>query len=169
MSRHSSFYGFLYGFYESLISLKKFIWREALASEKWIVYNNINRKWSWLMQNEVTQTTPKAETHPKNIMLTVWYNYKGVLHFEILPKNQMINSKVFNNSQVQQKNKKSGHNWQIVRELFSSIIQSTQTNILNCPFYLKSRITYLSPQYEYLANGERKHPFINGKMISLED
>ena len=38
--------------YGSLISLRKFI----CCNEKWIVYNSVNQKTSWVMQNESTQT-----------------------------------------------------------------------------------------------------------------
>ena len=41
---------------------------------------------------------PKAEIQQKKIMLSVWWDYIGILHFELLPRNQMINS----NGYVQQ-------------------------------------------------------------------
>lgn len=47
------------------------------------------------MQDEPAQTTPKAESHQKKIMLSVWWDYKGILYFELLPRNQTINSNVY--------------------------------------------------------------------------
>nr|BAO79476.1 transposase [Amegilla dulcifera]BAO79481.1 transposase [Amegilla dulcifera]BAO79484.1 transposase [Amegilla dulcifera] len=64
------------------------------ADEKWIVYNNVNRKRSWVMQDEPVQTTSRAEIHQKKIMLSVWRDYKGILYFELMPQNQTINSNV---------------------------------------------------------------------------
>ena len=65
------------------------------GDEKWIVYNNVNRKRSWVMQDEPAQTTSKAEIHQKKIMLSVWWDYKGILYFELMPQNQTINSNVY--------------------------------------------------------------------------
>ena len=45
------------------------------------------------MQDEPIQTTPKAEIYQKNIMLSVC-DYKGILHFELLPRNQTIIKRV---------------------------------------------------------------------------
>ena len=47
------------------------------------------------MQDEPVQTTPKAEIHQKKIMLSVWWDYEGILYFELLPRNQTINSNVY--------------------------------------------------------------------------
>ena len=49
-----------------------FLKRLITGDQKWIVYNNVNGKRSWMMEDEPAQTTPKAETHRKKIMLSVW-------------------------------------------------------------------------------------------------
>ena len=36
------------------------------------------------------QTTSKADIHQKKIMLSVWRDWKGVVYFELLPRNQTI-------------------------------------------------------------------------------
>ena len=36
--------------------------------------------------------TPKAGLHPKKVMLCIWWDWKGVLYYELLPENQTINS-----------------------------------------------------------------------------
>ena len=48
-----------------------------------------------MTQDKPAQTTPKAEIQQKKIMLSVWWNYEGILYFELLPKNQTINSNVY--------------------------------------------------------------------------
>lgn len=65
------------------------------GDEKWIVYNNVNRKRSWCKHDEAPQTTPKADIHQKKIMLSVWWDWKGVVYFELLKRNQTINSDVY--------------------------------------------------------------------------
>ena len=37
----------------------------------------------------------KAELHQKKIMLSIWWDYKGVVYFELLPNNRTINSDVY--------------------------------------------------------------------------
>ena len=60
--------------------------------EKWILYDSVERKRSWGKRNEPPPTTPKAGLHPKKVMLCIWWDWKGVLYYEILPENQTINS-----------------------------------------------------------------------------
>ena len=38
-------------------------------------------------RDEPSQTTSKAELHQKKIMLFVWWDWKGVVFFELLPRN----------------------------------------------------------------------------------
>ena len=62
------------------------------GNEKWILYFNVEWKRSWGQQNEPTPTTPKASLHPKKVMLCMWWEWKGVICYEIFPENQTINS-----------------------------------------------------------------------------
>ena len=36
-----------------------------------------------------------AELHQKKILLSIWWNWKGVVFFELLPRNQTINSDIY--------------------------------------------------------------------------
>ena len=71
-----------------------FLKRMVTGDEKWIVYNNVVRKRSWKQRDEAAQSTSKANMHQKKVMLSVWWDFKGVVHFELLPKNVTINSAV---------------------------------------------------------------------------
>ena len=62
------------------------------GDEKWILYNNVERKRSWGKRNEPPPTTPKVGLHPKKVMLCMWWDWKGVLYYELFPENQTINS-----------------------------------------------------------------------------
>ena len=61
------------------------------GDEKWIPYNNVEQKRSWGKWNELSPTTPKAGLHPKKVMLCIWWDWKGVLHYVLL-ENETINS-----------------------------------------------------------------------------
>ena len=63
-----------------------------MGNEKWILYSNVEWKRSWGKRSEPPPTTPKASFHPKKEMLCIWWDWKGVLYYELLTENQMINS-----------------------------------------------------------------------------
>ena len=60
------------------------------CDEKWIVHNNVIRKRPWSKCDELPQTTSNAELHQKKIMMSVWWDWKDVVFFELLPRNQTI-------------------------------------------------------------------------------
>ncbi|XP_015429415.1 PREDICTED: ankyrin repeat domain-containing protein 12 [Dufourea novaeangliae] len=72
-----------------------FLKRIITGDEKWVMYSNIIRKRSWSKRDEPAQSTSKAELHQKKVMLSIWWDYKGVVYFELLPRNQTINSDVY--------------------------------------------------------------------------
>ena len=42
--------------------------------------------------NERPKATPNAGLHPKKVMLSIWWDYRGVLYYELLLNNETINS-----------------------------------------------------------------------------
>ena len=73
---------------ENVLLLKQIV----TGDEKWILYNNVERKRSWGKRNEPPPATPKADLHPNKVMLCIWWDWKGVLYYELLLENQTINS-----------------------------------------------------------------------------
>jgi histone-lysine N-methyltransferase SETMAR len=63
--------------------------------KNWILYNNVERKRSWGRQEERPLSTPKAELRQKKVMLCIWWDWKGILYYDLLPRNQTINSDVY--------------------------------------------------------------------------
>ena len=63
-----------------------------MDDEKWILYNNVEWKRLWGKWNDLPPTTPKAGLHPKKVILCIRWDWNGVLYYELLPENQMINS-----------------------------------------------------------------------------
>ena len=53
-----------------------------------ILYNNVE----WGKGNEPPPTTAKVSLHPKKVMLCTWWDWKGILYYELILENQMINS-----------------------------------------------------------------------------
>ncbi|PIO57294.1 transposase, partial [Teladorsagia circumcincta] len=69
-----------------------FLKRMVTGDEKWIVYNNVERKRSWSHPGEPRQTTSKAKIQLRKIMLCCWWDWKGIIYYELLPHNQTITS-----------------------------------------------------------------------------
>jgi len=69
-----------------------FLKRLVTGDETWICYENMTRKRSWSMPGSRPQTVAKPGLHPKKVLLSVWWDWKGVLHYELLQPNQTINS-----------------------------------------------------------------------------
>ena len=53
------------------------------------------RKRSWSKRDEPGQLTSKADIHQKKVMLSVWWDSKGIVYFELLPRNQTITSNIY--------------------------------------------------------------------------
>ena len=45
-------------------------------------------------RDESAQSTSKANIHQKKVMLSVWWDFNSIVYFEMLPRNQTINSNV---------------------------------------------------------------------------
>ncbi|ETN70743.1 transposase [Necator americanus] len=65
--------------------------RIAACDEKWIVCNNVTRKRSWPKPDEPAQRM-EVDLHQNKVMLSICWDYKGVIYFEVVPKNQNVNS-----------------------------------------------------------------------------
>ena len=60
------------------------------GDEKWVLYKNTQRKRQWLDRNQSPQPVPKQELHPKKVMLSLWWDMRGLIHYELLEPNQTI-------------------------------------------------------------------------------
>ncbi|XP_014479919.1 PREDICTED: histone-lysine N-methyltransferase SETMAR-like [Dinoponera quadriceps] len=69
-----------------------FLKRIVTGDETWIIYNNAVRKQSQGKCSIKLSTAPKAELHPQKAKLCIWWDWKGVIYYELLPKNVQLNS-----------------------------------------------------------------------------
>lgn len=71
-----------------LLTFKRtFNWLNDLVTgdEKWVLYVNHTRKRQWLSPGNPGVPTPKPDLHPKKVMISVFWNIQGIVHWEILP------------------------------------------------------------------------------------
>ena len=64
------------------------------GDEKWITYDNPTRKRSWIKKGEKAQAIAKPGLTRKK-MMCVWWDWKGIVHYELLSSNQTINSELY--------------------------------------------------------------------------
>lgn len=69
-----------------------FLKRLITGDEKWIRYDNNVRKRSWSKSGEASQTTTKQRLTPRKIMMSVWWDWKGIVYYELLEPGQTIDS-----------------------------------------------------------------------------
>lgn len=75
--------------------LEPFLKRIITGDEKWVKYENIKRKRSWSKAGDPPQTTSKPGLTAKKVMLSVWWDWKGIVHYELLQPGGTINSVLY--------------------------------------------------------------------------
>ncbi|CAD6994021.1 unnamed protein product [Ceratitis capitata] len=83
---------------ESLLNRNKidpFLKRMVIADEKWITYSNVKRKWEWSNDSELIQTVSKPGLKAKKVLLCVWWDWQGIIHYELLPYGQILNTDLY--------------------------------------------------------------------------
>ena len=71
-------------------------WRRIVTSdEKWIFLVNHNRDKQWVQKGQETPSVPKQNRFGKKVMLCVWWNFEGVVHFELVPNGRAINAELY--------------------------------------------------------------------------
>ncbi|GFT73917.1 histone-lysine N-methyltransferase SETMAR [Trichonephila clavipes] len=72
-----------------------FLKRMVTGDEQWVTYDNIVRKRSWSKCREATQTVAKLGLTVRKILLCIWWDWKGIIFYELLPYGQALNSDLY--------------------------------------------------------------------------
>ncbi len=83
---------------ESLLNRNKidpFLKRMVTGDEKWVTYDNVKRKRSWSKSGEAAQTVAKPGLTARKVLLCVWWDWQGIIHYELLPYGQTLNSDLY--------------------------------------------------------------------------
>ncbi|GFV91139.1 mariner Mos1 transposase [Trichonephila clavipes] len=65
------------------------------GDEKWFTYDNIARnRWS-SKRGELAQTVAKPEITTRKVLLCIWWDWKGIIYYELLPYGQTLNSDLY--------------------------------------------------------------------------
>lgn len=65
------------------------------GDEKWCLCVNHTRKRQWVDIDKKAEPDLKGELHPKKVMLSIWWDRKGVIYWELLPDNTTVTAEVY--------------------------------------------------------------------------
>ena len=74
---------------------QQFLFAIVTGDEKWCLYINMKQRKEWL--SSCKQATPrvKQDLHPRKTMLCVWWDWEGIIHFELLERNQTVTAELY--------------------------------------------------------------------------
>jgi histone-lysine N-methyltransferase SETMAR len=72
-----------------------FLHRIVTGDEKWVLYVNAKRTNQWLFPGQTPVPTAKPGLHPQKVLLCVWWDCIGVIHFEVLEMGQTITADLY--------------------------------------------------------------------------
>lgn len=71
-------------------------WRRVITGdEKWIFLHNPDRKKQWVPRGQEAQSVPRRDRFGEKVMLCVWWNIDGILHFEFVPDGRAVDADLY--------------------------------------------------------------------------
>jgi histone-lysine N-methyltransferase SETMAR len=72
-----------------------FLDRIVTGDEKWVLYVNQENKNQWLSPGQKPKPVPKLELHPEKVLLSIWWNLKGIVYWELLESGATVTAEVY--------------------------------------------------------------------------
>ncbi|GFW15795.1 mariner transposase [Trichonephila clavipes] len=65
--------------------IETFLKQMVTGDEKWVTYDNIVRKRLWSKCGKAAQTVTKPGLASRKVLLCIWWDWKGIIYYELLP------------------------------------------------------------------------------------
>lgn len=75
--------------------IEPFLKRLITGDEKWIKEDNNVRNRSWSKQGEASNTIAKLGLASRKVILPLWWDWKKIIHYELLQPGQTIDSSLY--------------------------------------------------------------------------
>lgn len=75
--------------------INPFLDRLITGDEKWIKYDNVVRKRAYCLPVQPSPSIAKPNIHVQKRMLCIWWDKRGPVHYELLPKGETITADVY--------------------------------------------------------------------------
>lgn len=82
---------------------ERFLYRIVTGDEKWCLYVNLRQRKEWMSPGELPKPRIKSDLHPKKTMICVFWDWEGMIHWEMLQKNKTVDMHLYK-SQLQRLN-----------------------------------------------------------------
>jgi histone-lysine N-methyltransferase SETMAR len=69
--------------------------RIVTGDEKWVFFRNSNGGKQWLQPGQPAQQVVSSGRFEKKVMLCVWWNYEGPVHWELVPDGRAIDGNLY--------------------------------------------------------------------------
>ena len=73
----------------------RFLHRIITGDEKWCFYVNWKQRKEWVSADQQATPRPKRDLHSRKTMICVWWDWQGIIHYEILKRNQTVNAQLY--------------------------------------------------------------------------
>ena len=69
--------------------------RVITGDERWVLYDNSERRAMWVDEDEQPEDVPKPSLHPKKILLCIWWSVNGIEYWETLKEGETVTAQVY--------------------------------------------------------------------------